>query len=200
MFFVGNEILSPDLEYYVYAMQERTDEEIALRVQNGDIDAFGSLVERYEEKIIRYAKRFLLDREDCKDLAQEVFVKAYMNIRGFDTAKRFSPWVYRIAHNEFINAIKKRSRIKVFSFDPDIIFPHPFAEETADGETEKKELQKSLGQSLEKLDPKYREPLILRYFEDMSYEEIAEVLQIPAATVGVRLSRGRALLRDLIKI
>ena len=89
-------------------MSLETDEEIAKRVQGGDVDSFGVLIERYEEKIARYARKFLMRGEDVKDIVQEVFIKAYVNIQSFDTRQRFSPWIYRIAHNEFINAIKKK--------------------------------------------------------------------------------------------
>lgn len=181
-------------------MDERPDEQIAAQVQNGDIEAFGALIGRYEEKMMRYAKRFLLDRDESRDLVQEVFVKAYVNIKSFDTARKFSSWLYRIAHNEFLNAIKKKSRIPVFSFfDTDALFPHPASEETADGDMEKKEMREMLDRSLAELHPKYREPVVLYYFEDMDYKEIAEVLQIPVSTVGVRLRRAKALLKKLVQ-
>jgi RNA polymerase sigma-70 factor (ECF subfamily) len=176
-------------------MDQGTDEEIAKRVQEGEVEAFALLVNRYLEKLTRYGKKFLFYREDVKDLIQDIFLKAYMNIKGFDTKRKFSPWLYRIAHNEFINAIKKRSRLPVLRFDTDTLFPHPVTEETADGELERKELKKLLDHHLDSLKPKYREPLVLYYFEEMAYQEIAEILQIPIATVGVRLRRGKAALK-----
>lgn len=175
-----------------------SDEEVVLSVQKGDPESFGILIEHYEQKLLRYAKRFIFNREDSRDLVQEVFIKAYVNIQSFDAGKKFSPWIYRIAHNEFLNAIKKRSRVKIFSFDSDIILPHPIAEETAQGETERRELKESMDKYLGKLDSKYREPLILYYFEDMDYKEISEVLEIPVSTVGVRLQRGKLLLKKIV--
>ncbi len=181
------------------SLAETTDEEIALRVQNGDIESFGILVERYEQKMMRYAERFLLKNE-AEDLAQEVFIKAYVNIKSFDIKRKFSPWLYRIAHNEFINAIKKKSRESLlFFFDADTIFPHPIAKETADGELNKRELKETLDKNLGKLSPKYREPLVLYYFDELNYEEIAEILHIPVSTVGVRLNRGKTILKKIIK-
>ena len=179
-------------------LSTKTDEEIAVFVQQGESECFGLLVERYEAKIARYARKFLFDSEDSKDLVQEVFLKAYINIQSFDPARKFSPWVYRIAHNEFINAGKKRARIPVFTFDFDLLFPHPAASETADGEANRRDMRHILNQSLGKLDAKYREPLVLYYFEEMDYQEIAEILQIPVATLGVRLKRGRAMLHKLL--
>lgn len=181
-------------------MPEITDEEIAARVQQGDIKSFDLLLERYEKKIMRYARKFLSNSEDAKDTVQEVFIKAYVNLRSFDTRGRFSPWLYRIAHNEFINAIRKKKTEKVFFFDLDVFFPHLAASEKADGNINSQDLRKILNESLEKLPAKYREPLILYYFEDMDYKEIAEILHVPISTVGVRLKRGKAMLKKIVKV
>ncbi|HEY4524474.1 MAG TPA: RNA polymerase sigma factor [Candidatus Paceibacterota bacterium] len=108
-------------------MEELPDKEIARRAQRGDTESFGFLVEKYGAKIKRYGKKFLLNREDLEDLTQEVFLKAYANIQSFDARQSFSPWLYRIAHNEFVNAIKKRAGRKIFSVDFDLFFPHPIA-------------------------------------------------------------------------
>lgn len=182
-------------------MAERTDEEIALQVQKGDIDAFRTLVERYEPKMTRYAKRFFFDGDEGKDLVQEVFIKAYVNIKSFDASRRFSPWIYRIAHNEFVNNIKKRQkeRDNVSIFDFDVLFPHLVAKETADEGLNKAEVKRMLEGCLDELSPKYKDPLVLYYFEDMDYREIAHVLRIPTSTVGVRLQRGRAMLKKMVK-
>ena len=179
-------------------MLELTDEEIAQRVQKGDVEVFGVLVQRFEERMIRYARKFLFAGDEIKDLVQEVFIKAYVNIQSFDASRKFSSWLYRIAHNEFINAGKKKSRLPVFTFDLDALFPHLAARETADGDFERQELKEALDQSLDKLDVKYREPLALYYLEEMNYREIADILQIPVSTVGVRLTRGKAMLKKII--
>jgi RNA polymerase sigma-70 factor (ECF subfamily) len=178
-------------------MTEQTDEQIASRVQGGDVDAFGVLMERYEAKLERYARKFLFGRDDVDDLVQEVFIKAFTNIRGFNTALRFSPWIYRIAHNQFLNALRSREHSAVPFFDPDTIFPHPIAPETADSAASNRELRETLDRCLDRLDVKYREPLVLYYFEELDYQEIADILRIPVSTVGVRLARGRAALKKL---
>lgn len=180
---------------------ERNDEEVAVQVQKGDIEAFRILVERYEPKMTRYAKRFFFEGDDGKDLVQEVFIKAYVNIQSFDASRRFSPWIYRIAHNEFVNNIKKRQkeRDNVSLFDFDVLFPHLVAKETADDGFNSAEVKRMLDHSLNKLNAKYREPLALYYFDDMDYREIADILRIPISTVGVRLQRGRAMLKKIVK-
>jgi RNA polymerase sigma-70 factor (ECF subfamily) len=180
---------------------ERTDEEVAAQVQKGDVDSFRVLVDRYESKMTRYAKRFFFDGDEGKDLVQEVFIKAYINIKSFDPSRRFSPWIYRIAHNEFVNNIKKRQkeRENVSVFDFDVFFPRLMAKESADDGFNRAELKHSLDHSLDELGLKYREPLMLYYFEEMDYREIADVLHIPISTVGVRLQRGRAMLKKIVK-
>jgi len=180
-------------------MMETTDEEIARKVQKGDTQSFGLLIERYEQKLLRYAKKFIFDSEEAKDLVQEVFMKAYMNIRSFEISRRFSPWIYRVAHNEFINAIRKKKKSPVFYIDFDIFFPHPISTQGADSEANKQDLKRMLDECLGKLDPKYREPLILYYFEEMDYKEISEILKIPISTVGVRLQRGKSVLKKIMK-
>lgn len=175
-----------------------TDEDIAREVQQGNAERFSELVRRYEDKMVRYGRRFLLG-EEVRDAVQEVFLKAFINIQSFDVTRRFSPWLYRIAHNEFVNAGKRRIRLPFFTFDLDALFPHLAARETAEGEVERRELRHLLETSLDKLDPKYREPLTLYYLDDMEYAEIAEIMRIPVSTVGVRLSRGKALLKKYIR-
>lgn len=181
-------------------MAEKTDEEIAAQAQAGNQEIFAILVERYESKLMRYAKRFLLNRTDAEDLVQNAFIKVYINIQSFDVSRRFSPWIYRIAHNEFVNAIKKHSGKEIVSFfDLDVLLPRFFSDETADAEVNRKELKEILNEKLDKLIVKYREPLVLYYYEDLDYREISEILKIPVSTVGVRLNRGRSLLEKMIK-
>ena len=175
---------------------KESDESIALRVQHGDGEGFGELIERYQAKLLRYARKFLLDSDDAKDIVQDIFIKSYQNIQSFDVARRFSPWIYRIAHNEFVNALKKRaSRRTVFTIDFDTLFPHLTAPDTADSGVLERDTKATLDRYLDKINAKYREPLVLYYLEGMDYKEISEILQIPVSTVGVRLARGRIALQ-----
>jgi len=173
-------------------MNTQTDEAIVSLVKKGDTASFGILVERYEEKMIRYGRRFLSNRDDLVDLVQEVFIKAFTNIQGFDTSLRFSPWLYRIAHNEFVNALKKKKKEPLSFFDDvDTLFPHLVSEKNLEDEAEQKEMRLMLEKFLDKLPSKYREPVVLYHFEEMSYQEISEILHIPISTVGVRLGRAK---------
>lgn len=177
---------------------DESDEQVALRVQNGDAEAFGVLMTRYEPKLMRYARKFLLDPDDAADIVQDVFLKAYENIQSFDVSRRFSPWVYRIAHNEYVNDLKKRSSRKTtFTIDFDTLFPTLAATDTADSAALERDTKETLERFLKEVDPKYREPLVLYYLEEMDYRAIADILHIPVSTVGVHLMRGKALLQKL---
>lgn len=170
---------------------DATDEDLARRVQQGDADAFGTLVERYDAKLKRYGSRFLASQEDVTDLVQDAFIRAYQNIQSFDASMRFSPWIYRIAHNEFVSALRKRSRAPVIAVDFDAMVSHPAYDDPAPREREQREMRALIERGLGKIGPKYREVLVLYYLEDLSYREIADVLQVPVSTVGIRLKRGK---------
>ena len=174
-----------------------TDEDLVLRVKSGGIEAFGFLVERYENKMKRYARKFLFGYADIEDTVQKVFIKAYVNIQSFDTSRKFSSWLYRIAHNEFINAIKKKKREPLSLFNPDVIFPHPISKDRPDDFFEQKETKEMVKRSLSKLKPKMREVIVLYYYENLSYKEIADILHIPVSTIGVRISRAKKILKQI---
>lgn len=171
-----------------------TDEQVAARVQAGDKEAFGLLLDRFEGKLLRYGRKFLARQEDIEDIVQDVFVSAYQNIKSFDTAQKLSPWLYRIAHNAFINALRKNSRAPLI-IDFDTLISHPAYDDPAESERNQKDMRVQLDRGLMKLAPKYREVLALYYFEEMSYKDIAEVLQVPQGTVGIRLRRAKEALK-----
>lgn len=177
--------------------QEPTDEALVVRVLDGDVETFGVLMRRYEQKLRRYGRRFMAGREDIEDIVQEVFIKAYENLRSFDIERRFSPWIYRIAHNAFVNEMRRASRHPVVTLDTDILLPHKNIPSPAD-DHERTETKEMMQRGLDRLSLKYREPLVLFYYEEMSYAEIAEVLRIPVSTVGVRISRARIALKRIL--
>ena len=174
---------------------DMSDEELALLVQGGDERAFGALMGRYEQKLLRYGTKFLADKTHIEDIVQDIFLRVYQNIKSFDATRRFSPWIYRIAHNAFVNALRKSSRGDVPVFDFDALVAHQVYEDPVEKEKEREEMSVLLKEGLETLAPAYREILILHYLEDLSYQEIADVLQVPQGTVGVRLLRARGALK-----
>ncbi len=177
-------------------MEGKTDEELVQLTRQENKEAFGLLVRRYENKLLRYGKRFLFNHENIEDAVQDIFIKTYRNIQSFDLSKKFSPWVYRIAHNEFINIIKRTKKESFLFFDADTIFSFP-SKDNILKEIENKEEKKDLEKYLNNLKTKYREPLILYYFEDKNFEEISDILEIPISTVGTRLKRGREQIKKI---
>ena len=168
-----------------------TDEALAIRVQGGDKAAFAVLMERYEGRLLRYGNKFLTEREDVVDIVQEVFISVYQNIKSFDEAQKFSPWIYRIAHNAFVNGLKKKSRNPFVMLDFDALLSHTVSEDPLQGEREQEEIQKMIDAGLDQLSAKYKEILILHYLEEMSYREIADILEVPIGTVGIRIKRAK---------
>lgn len=176
---------------------ENTDEALAQRVQKGDSVAFGTLVERYEAKLLRYGRKFLPRAEDIEDIVQDAFVSAYQNIKSFDASRRFSPWIYRIAHNAFVNAIRKHSKSPITMPDFDTFISYHVAEDSPDMEREHVEMKALVEKGLGELPPKSREILVLYYLEEFPYQEIADILQVPLGTVGVRLKRAKEQMRKI---
>lgn len=176
-----------------------SDEELAKLVSLGDTDKFGILMERYQAKLLRYGRKFLVDKDNIEDVVQDVFVKTYTNIKSFDVSQKFSPWIYRIAHNTFINAIKKSSLNPLYLFDFDTLISHTIVEDPIEKEREQKEIKAFIDKGLESIEDKYREILVLYYIEEFSYKEIADILQIPISTVGVRIMRAKNVLKEKYK-
>jgi RNA polymerase sigma-70 factor (ECF subfamily) len=98
-------------------MQDLNDEQIVKQVQKGEIDAFGILIARFDKKLLRYISRFVFDINEAEDILQNVFIKTYSNLNGFNFQYKFSSWIYRIAHNEVVNYIRKASKRKVAIID-----------------------------------------------------------------------------------
>ena len=168
-----------------------------MRVQGGEQELFGTLMERYEKKLSRYGSKFLSSPDNIQDIVQDVFISAFQNIRNFDASRRFSPWIYRIAHNAYVNALKKNTHLPITLFDFDALVSHTIYEDPVEIEREQKQMKVMLEESMEKIPPKYKEVLLLRYYEDLDYKEMAEVLELPLGTVGIRLKRARETLKKV---
>lgn len=177
--------------------QEQTDEEIARLIQNGEKEKFGILMERYSKKLSRYGTKFLSSEENIEDIVQDVFISTFQNINKFNPALTFSSWIYRIAHNAFVNGLKKQQKNALPDFDFDIFVSHLVYEDPAIQEKEHEEMQKIIAIGLDELKPKYKEVIILHYIEDFSYKKISDILQIPTSTVGVRVKRAKEALKKI---
>ncbi|MFO7294684.1 MAG: sigma-70 family RNA polymerase sigma factor [Clostridia bacterium] len=174
------------------------------KAQNGDVLAFEELVSFYAKKIYNYCYRMTNNREDAEDLAQEVFIKVYRNLKSFKRDSRFSTWIYRIAYNTCVDRYRKSKKLDTVSLnygkDEDaveiqLVSDDPLPEE----EVIKKERYRKLQACIASLKPEYKTALILRDIQNYSYAEIAEILQVPLGTVKSHISRARAALCDALR-
>ncbi len=180
-------------------MKDLSDEELVEKIRSENNELYAEIVGRYQQKLYRYL-RYLTNRPDeAEDLLQDVFIKAYRNLFGFDTKRKFSPWIYRIAHNEGVNFVKRASRGKQVSLDnlEKINFSPGNEGDSMEDAFIKEEIREKMKQCLDELEAKYREPLVLYYFEDKSYREISDILRIPVKTVGTFIFRGKRILKTI---
>ena len=177
-------------------MKDLSDEELVEKIRSENNELYAEIVRRYEQKLYRYL-RYLTNRPDeSEDLLQDVFIKAYRNLFGFDTKRKFSPWIYRIAHNEGVNFVKKTNRRKQVSLE-NVDFSLGNQGDSVEDVFTKGEIREKVKECLDELEAKYREPLVLYYFEDKSYREISDILRIPVKTVGTFIFRGKRILKTI---
>lgn len=173
-----------------------SDEELVEKVREKDKELFRDVIERYEDKLLRYAGYLMGDHEAAADVVQDSFIKAYKNLWSFDVSRKFSSWIYRIVHNQAVNSMRKRkNEIQIESFD--WVKGLRGEDKNVEEQLEKKEAEKMLADCMDKLPLKYSEPLTLYFIEEKKYEEISDILRIPLGTVGTRIKRGKMVLKRL---
>ena len=180
-------------------MADATDEELAALAQGNNEDAFGVLMERYQSRLLRYGTKFISDNSHIEDIVQDIFIKTYQNILSFDIERKFSPWIYRIAHNDFVNALRKKHREPLTFVDFDTLVAHPAYKYDPARDEDLGMMKKMIASGLESIPSNYKEIIILYYIEELSYQEIADILHIPTGTVGIRLRRGKEALKKKIE-
>lgn len=170
-------------------------------IQKGDQNAYAEIVELYKEKVYRICYRMLGNRHEAEDAAQEAFIRAYVNIDTYNPAMKFSSWLYRIATNLSIDKLRKKK--------PDVYLDEevsgaegltmysqlPATDASPEDTVETLELQETVQKAIQKLPEKYRSVIVLKYIEDLSLQEISEILDLPIGTVKTRIHRGREALR-----
>lgn len=158
-------------------------------------NAFGEVIERYEAKLARYIERLgVRVSDDRLDVLQEIFIKAYRNLNSFDGSFKFSSWIYRIAHNEAISWYRKQSvrpEGHLVADGEEVMLLIKDGTEGAEVAFDKDLNASELIRALNQLDQKYKEAIILRFFEHKEYDEISDILRIPIGSVGTLISRGK---------
>lgn len=168
------------------------DDALVSACQSGDMSAFECLVRKYQDRTIRVLYLILGNTDDAQDAAQETFIRAFRCIRSFRGRSSFATWLHRIALNTALNWIRDSKRARDASApleDSTIGAPRP--EELFMARERTREIIGALLQ----LPAHYREAVILRHYDEMSYQEIAEVQRVPVGTVRSRLAKGRELLQ-----
>ncbi len=171
-------------------LEEKTDEELVGLILQ-DSDCFVHIMNRYESKLIAFIRRISgVNIQDAEDALQEVFIKVYKNLNSYDLNLKFSSWIYRIARNHVISEYrKKKSRGEVFLIDEEW---NTFVSElNIENELDQKFDKELIMVALKKINPKYREVLILKFLEERDYNEISDILKIPIGTVGTLINRGK---------
>ncbi len=183
-----------------------TDQELVTRSIKGDEGAFNELVNRYKRGVYTVIVRMVRDNETANDLSQETFIKLYRSLSSYDPEYRFSSWLFKVANNLTIDHLRK-NRQKVYSLDAPVEAEDDQVgvQIASSGENpldrvESLELGEQIKEAIMELPVDYRRVIVLRHVEDMSYEEIVEVTDLPLGTVKTLLFRGRRLLRKKLRI
>lgn len=180
-----------------------SDEELIAKFQMGDAHAFDVLVRRYKDQIMNFVFRFLGSREEAEDVVQDTFLRVYRNRHAYQRVAKFSTWIYTIAGNLAKTELRKRKRRRLFSLsnlgyderDYEIEDSAFDPERDADGIIKGSLIQKEI----EKLPPKFRQVILLRDVQELSYEEISKIIKAPLGTVKSRVNRARLRLQERLK-
>lgn len=179
---------------------EATDEELVLLSVENTV-AFGVLVSRYEDRLKRYLWHLgVAQKQDSEDVLQDAFLKIYRNLRKFDPSLKFSSWAYRIVHNEAINFVRanKRRPQGNYVYDGEEALLTLAHKEELDEQIAVKFEADAMVEAMEKLKPKYKDILVLRYMEGLEYKEISDVLKLPMGSVATHLYRAKKALAGLM--
>lgn len=174
-------------------------------VLKGDQNAYGEIVELYKDKVFQLCYRMLGNRHEAEDMAQEAFIRAYVNIARFNLELKFSTWIYRIATNLCIDRIRKKKPdfyldAEVSGTDGLTMYSQVSAHTNLpEDDLESMELQATIQREISRLPEKYRSVIVLKYIEELSLKDISEVLDMPLGTVKTRIHRGREALRRQLR-
>ena len=181
-----------------------SDKELLYGLVNGDIEAFDIIVDRYKNRLLNFVFRFVRDRDVAEDIVQETFLRVFRKRRDYKAIANFSTWIFTIAGNLAKSELRRRKRWKFLSIDAinddeDKQFELPDTGMKPDRTTAVKMLDKNVQESIDSLQNKYKEALILRDIQGMSYNQIAEIIGVPVGTVKSRVNRARLKLQKKLK-
>lgn len=170
--------------------REVEDRDLVLRARKGGVEAYNTLVSRWEKRIYNYLLRICGNAEDAFDLCQDAFLKAYQNLVRLEDPGRFGPWLYRIAHNEAISHLRRQR--------PESELEEMAVGGASGGRLAPVEVTIAVEAALARISPEQREAVVLKVYEGFKFEEIAEILECPASTVKSRVYTGLELLKEIL--
>jgi RNA polymerase sigma-70 factor (ECF subfamily) len=181
--------------------QDGDEAELIAKAREGDRDSFTVLVQRYERRVVGVALAVVHNQDDALELAQETFVRAFENLKNFESRSSFSTWLYRIAANLSIDFWRREGRYSVLRGEDaeNELRRLPSSQGDSYRAASQTELGERLKDALEQLTPEHRAVVLLREVEGLSYDEISDVLQCPRGTVMSRLHYARNKLRSILK-
>jgi RNA polymerase sigma-70 factor (ECF subfamily) len=170
--------------------REAEDRDLVLRARKSGVEAYNTLVSRWEGKIYNYLLRLTGHAEDSMDLCQDTFLKAYQNLARLDDPGRFGPWLYRIAHNEAMSHLRRPRRESELEEEK---APPPSGSRMAPVE-----VTLAVEAALARLTEEQREAVVLKVYEGFKFDEIAEITGSPASTIKSRVYTGLELLKEIL--
>lgn len=179
--------------------EQKSDDALIMLFQSGERTVFRYLVDRYQEKVRNLIFSIFNETDLVDDIAQEVFIKAYEGLPNFRFQSSFYTWLYRIAVNRSRDEMRRRKVKRFLTFRNVEATTNLKIENLVTTTFDDENLKETIEQSLNKLPDKYRMPIILKDIDGLSYDEIADILNCEIGTVKSRLSRGRAMLKDILK-
>ena len=178
-----------------------SDEKLILRFQEGDINAYNELVKRYKDRLLNFVIRYFNNVEQAEDVVQDTLIKLYTHASYYKNVAKFSTWIFTIAKNNALTELRKNKRKKTDSLwteDGQIIDINS-KEESLDSKVQNEIAIDQLNKFLDEIPENFRMAVVLRDFQELSYEEISKILEIPIGTIKSRINRGRIQLAEKMK-
>ena len=178
-----------------------SDEKLIALFQSGDINAYNELVDRYKERLFNFVLRYFNNREQAEDVVQETLIKLYTHASYYKNVAKFSTWIFTIAKNNALTELRKNKRKRTESLWTDDGNPIDLnsKEQSLDRQTHNEFAINQLNKFLDEIPENFRMAVVLRDFQELSYDEISKILEIPIGTIKSRINRGRIQLAEKMK-